>query len=267
MSQSVGCPTRAPFPLTAVLLAGGILNALVYQVVDAWHGGGFNAIISMFGIAPLVLVIAAIAFANHRVDNGRNPGAADILCMALLLVPSSLFAWAVTGLYAGWCGLRAPAGKRAGSWLICGLAACALWQALGIRILGAWLLLPDTMLVEQILRLMRDGIVRHGNVVGVPGVYQIVMLAGCSTLQPLPLVLLGSMATALLHRQHSQTAALAGRAMLAGLGFIALNLVRLVLLAWSEPVYTFVHGTIGQNLFDGTVILLLMLQPMRVGRA
>ena len=256
-------PLRLPVPrmLPLAVLLGGALNGWVFQIVDAWHERQFDAVGGLFGLSPLMLLVAVIALLLWRAAPVRPVSWGALApAMAMLLLPSSLLAWLFTFLLAAWLGWGQRGPARHAAWLLAGLSAAALWQVLGIRLLGDWLLVPDAVVVQHGLALVRAGIERHGNVVGVPGSHQIVVLAGCSTLQTLPLVAVGALAAGALRGAGFGP----GRPALACLVFVALNLVRLHLLGWSAPFYALVHGPVGQNAFDGLVIALLLAQPARM---
>jgi hypothetical protein len=245
-------------PPAAAVLTAGLCGAWLEPLANGWNEG------AMPDISPLMLLIGVASLLALR-GRGRLIGAtpaASWLCVLALLVPSSLLAWAASGLYAGWVAGAARGGARICLLLLVGVAAAALWQALAARALGLWFMLPDAVVAEQLLRLLRGGVERSGNVLAVPGGHEIVVLVGCATLQALPLVVLGAMAAPyLVSGLRPPPRALLARAGLALAVYVPLNLTRLLLLGWSGPVYELVHGPLGQNIFDAVLIALVVLLP------
>ena len=244
------------------VLAGTIANGMAHPAIEAWKAQGLGATVSLFGLSPLALLIGATALAQMATAPlPRHGMSAAWLAMGALLVPSSLVAWAVllgfslllaAGLTREW---------RGGPLLAAGLAAGMAWQILAARLLGPWLELPDAIAVQHTLALFTSEVVRDGNLVS-KGSHEIVVLAGCTTLQTLPLVCLAAAAATVMRAPNEDWRSTAWCLCSVALGFTLLNHARLLLLGWSGPFYNAVHGPLGQNLFDALTILMAMAAPM-----
>lgn len=175
-------------------------------------------------------------------------------------------AWGATALLAAGLALPASAEGRAGQWLAAGLCGVMVWQAQALNWLGIWLVMPDAAVTQHLLGLLWSGVERQGNMLGWQGGHQIVVLAGCSTLLGLPLVMLGAVAASSMTGHTPARGVILARALAAGGMFVALNLIRLVLLAWTADFYKAVHGDVGQNVFDALVIAMLLLSAGRPSR-
>lgn len=232
--------------LSAVLIAAGLVNAAIEPAAHAWYGPG-----PATALSPLILLVSVIAVAGLGAASkpGLPPRMADAVFLLVLLVPSSLVAWGATGAYAIWLMADAKTAARHRLLLVVGLCLTAIWQLLAIRLLGRWLLLPDALVTEHLLNLLRGGVERSGNVIEAGGGHRVVILAACSTLQTLPLVLVGAFAFG------------GGRPapiVTAGSMYVLLNAARLAMVAWSADLYALLQGPIGQNVFEVLVIALLV---------
>lgn len=242
--------------LSALLLAGGALNGFAVRIAETWQSAGQagGAVSLFFGVSPFEVVAAAVGLFLLM-----QPGAEtktprlliwpEALLLAGLLVPSSTVSWVCTGLYAGQLALRGQGAFRQGAGLFVLLALAALWSSVGLR----WFALAITSIEAQIIWLglsqLRDDIGQTGNVIGVAGGHQLIILAACSSASLLPKALLALAAVAAFLECRSQ----------ALLGWLAAGLVvaltlgnwaRLGAMAWSAEMFELTHGPIGANIFD-----------------
>ena len=248
---------------TALLLLAGWLHGAVPRAEALWQGGADNAASGAAG--PLELLVAGLATAALWRGTVHSLGIPAFALAAALLVPSAMMGNAALLLFAVWLAWRSNAEARAGAWLFAGLAACGLWWGLGERFLAGAPLRADAAVTEFLLGHLLPGVTRDGNVVGVAGGHRIVVLAGCSTLNGLPLVLLGLAALSL--RQGRLAAGFWWRAGLTALLYAAANIARLTLLGVSSGWYHLGHSPDGQMAFDAFATLLPLVLAGRGGAA
>lgn len=251
----------APAGATAawLLLAGWLHGAVPRLVAALRNGGGLS---DSGGVSPVEIMTAAFAFAALvRGRAGAPPFGASLLFAALLLLPGTLAAELGLIAYAGAIAAK-QAEQRVPAALFAGLGVCALWWPVVERLAGQAPLALDAAMVNAILGQMLPGIARSGNIVGVPGGHQIVILPECSTLNGLPLVLL---ALAALTMRGGRLPRHLGPAMvLVGVVYAVLNLVRLLILAVSPAMYRIGHGHVGLMVFDALSIGLPLLVSLRL---
>ena len=247
--------------VAALLLTGGCLNGLAFRVVTAWKTDGAEAALGLFGVSPIEILVMAIATRLMLAGGDRLSPAttrtAALLFALPVLWPSSSAAWVSVGLYAVFIAASASGRARSAALLFAGLAVQALWASLGEPIAGKIVLPLDAAIVAGALSLVRSGVVQLGNVVGDVDGHRIVVLVGCSSVHALPLALLGWAALCL--EGHAALPAGAWRAAsLLAVGLIALNLGRLVIMAWSADAYALAHGPWGGLAYDTASILAIL---------
>lgn len=248
----------------ALAMLAGWLHGAAPRLPLPWHEGDAFDPSAMAG--PLELLIAGVAAANlwRRAPAG-TVGVPGFLFAASLLIPGSLAgngALLVFGLWAAW---RSAGPGRAGALLFAGLAACGLWWTLGERLTGGAALRADATAAAWLLHWFMPGVQHAGNIAGVPGGHEIAVLAGCATVNGLPLALLGLAALSLRNGRLGRGFAL--RAAALSLGYTAINLVRLCLLASGPEAYRIGHGVYGQIGFDTLATLLPLLLAARTPQA
>lgn len=236
----------------AILLTGW-LHSAASRLPDIWGTGADAGPAGPVG--PLELLILAIAIAGTlQVPVAIGLGRAAFAAAAVLLLPSTLSAEAATLVFAVWAARQTQGQARAGVLLFAGLAACGLWWIVGERIIGAGMLNVDAMAVQAVLGSLVPDIERVGNVVGIANGHRIVVFAGCSTLNALPLIVLG--VTALSLRQGRLTPTFWRRVLAVSAIYAVANLLRLTLLATSAQLYHVGHGPWGMMTFDAVATLL-----------
>jgi len=248
---------------TLVLLAAGVLNAMAAPLLAMLHGGDGE----LGTLLPLITLALLVGLSGRRQHLPEAPLSGVLFALAVL-IPSSTICWLAVALFALRLAAMAGGRMRVGLVLLAGVAGVALWQVFDERLLGSALTLPDAIVMTPLLGLLRAGVERSGNIVGVAGGHRIVVLAGCSTVQALPLVVLAAAVLGWLGRRDDWLSGLVLPAMVL---FSLLNLGRLLLLGWSAESYHLTHGPLGQNLFDALVLLMLLglaaLRPARRRRA
>lgn len=244
----MGWPLHA---LAVALLAGGCLNGFAARIVGTWPAGGMPSL-PWFGLSPIELFAAFVAVSTLRSASDEpwpRPGIAELLTLALVLLPSSTVSWLASGAYAAYGCFRFPRSARAGAALFVGLALTQLWAATILAWYTPEITAIEAKGVAAILSLLRDDIVQSANMVGQPDGHTLVILTACSALDALPRVLLGVVAVAAFMgqidvRRCGFACMAAAAAVLVG------NQIRLALMTWSAALYETVHGASGANAFD-----------------
>jgi hypothetical protein len=245
----------------AILLVGGALNGVVYRVVEAAKDRGAEAPFDFFGVSPFELLIVAVAvhllWNSGALASSRWAAVGVVACVALMGWPSSLISWPLTGAMAGIVAIQARGRSRTGAILFAALAAWEVWNATLEPLATSSLVDSDAIFVAGLLSIVRDGVVRAGNIVGAAGGHRIVILDGCSTAHFAPLAILGASALLLGRGARVSVSFVSAVAALA-VTLVAMNLVRLSLMAWSADLYPFVHGPTGAVAFDTLATLLVL---------
>ena len=250
-----------------ILLVGGCLNGFAARLFEAWASSGALPLFAVSPIEMFALFVAAsgllTALSANRTADGV--GAAEVMALAGMLVPSSTVAWIATGGYALWLMRRARGDVRTAAALFLGLALTSLWAATLLK----WLTLPITSFeawtVGLALGLLRSDIVQTANIVGTVDGHSLVILTACSALDALPRVLLGIAATAVFLGPLNGKRLLAAMAVATVIVFIG-NEIRLLLMTWSANLYDWVHGPIGANIYDGWQVLLVLAAGVGANR-
>lgn len=263
--RSLGWPAHA---LAAALLVGGALNGFAARIVDAWPAGGMPSL-PWFGLSPIELfaaVVAVMALQSEPDETWPHPGLPEALALAVLLLPSSTLAWFATAAYAAYGCLRFPRSARLGAALFLGLALTSLWSATILAWYTSAITAIEARCVAALISLLRDDIVQTANVVGRPDGHTLVILTACSAFDVLPRTLLGIVAVAsfmgpLDVRRCGIACVAATVTVLAG------NQIRLLLMAWSAPLYEIVHGPVGANVYDLLQVALVLVLGLMASRS
>ncbi|MFM1813691.1 MAG: hypothetical protein RLZ98_386 [Pseudomonadota bacterium] len=236
--------------LPAVLLAGGALNGFAVRMLEAWQQTGAATL--FLGVSPFEVI--ALLVGLHLIVGAASEAPAlrvwpeAMFAMALLL-PSSTLSWVATGVYAAYLAGTSRGAFRNGACLLALLAATAIWSSAAMK----WIALPITIFeahaVWSMLALLRPDISVTGNVVGIPGGHQVIILAACSTAYILPKALLALYAVAAFV-DSVDWARLAWWALGLAILITAGNWLRLAAMSWSAPMFELAHGPVGANIFD-----------------
>jgi hypothetical protein len=267
MTESIdAAPRRTAFAewaardanLPALILLGGCLNGLAVRVIEEVGTNGFASL--GLGLGPfqiIALVVAAKLVSAPSEAAAPVPTWANILALALILVPSSAIAWGAVALYAALCASRTSGSRRTGVLLFLALALVSLWSSVALKWLAAPVTTAEATLVGLVLGLVRPDIAQDGNVIGNPDSHVLVLMTACTTADALPMAALATLAVALflggIDRQRL------GQAIaVLGLAYVAANTARLGAMAWSAEGYQLWHGPVGRNLFDGFEAILVL---------
>lgn len=218
-------------------------------MVLALRETGPAALLALNGLGPLDLLALWASldamWRGARAGELRAPSWAGALCAILLLLPSTLVAALALVLMGGAVAWRSAGAARWGAIGMAGLGAIQLGGALGQEALSALTHL-EAWATHALLGLFEPGLTVSGAVLRMPDGHGIAVLAGCSIAHFLPPAMLALVVMRAAEGAH--------RPMLAPLlvlmlGLLALNLLRLMLLAWSPMAYGWGHGVLGTNLF------------------
>lgn len=235
--------------LTFMLLLAAWLSLQLGPMVLALREAGPTAWFALNGLGPLdILALWAALEAlwrGARAGELRAPAWAGAACAGLLLVPSTLVAATALVVMGGATAWRSRGAARWGAIGMAGLGAIQLGHVLGQELLGALTHL-EAWATHALLSLLEPGLTLAGPVLRMPEGHGIVVLAGCSILHFLPPALL---ALVVMRRAANADLPLARPILVLVVALLALNLLRLMLLAWSPLAYAWGHGVLGTNLF------------------
>ena len=259
MSFAIATIRTIPFPGASVLVClVACLGGLLGRIIDDLRAPTPTLLL---GLSPLeLLVIFFAARALLQSDEPREVGAPHLLAALALLAPSGGLSWIALAAFASWRFMFTQGNARIGFALFAALALSEVWMSIGFKILGGYLLPLDAQLAAQALALLGFPTQVVGNVVQVSGGNNIVVLITCASLHRIPLALLAAVAlcvTAPDARATLRQLVIVGA--LAMLGYCALNLLRLVLMGWSAPLYAFMHDGHGASLYDAAQTMLVFL--------
>ena len=243
--------------LVGALLAGACLNGFAVRVLEAWQLHGLdNPLlgISPFEILAVFVALRAILSAQDEVPASLYP---ELGLGVAMLWPSSVVAWFAIAAYALIKATAAAGQRRAGCLLLLAVAGCSIWSSLLLK----WLAGPaaglDAQAVGWLLAWVRGDIVVTGNVVGVPMGHNLIIMTACTSASGLAKAMLG-LAGLMLLAGGAAPGRLWPALALAPMLSVAVNLMRLSLMASSSDLYQFTHGPIGANIFDATQTLLVV---------
>jgi hypothetical protein len=234
--------------ILALLLAGW-LSLQLGPLVLALREAGPAALLAMNGIGPLDLLALWAAmealWRGARAGELRAPSGAGAICAGLLLLPSTLVAALALVLMGAAVAWRSRGAARWGAIGMAGLGAIHLGGVLGQEALSS-LTHAEAWVTHALLTWFEPGVSLAGAVLRMPDGHGIAVLAGCSMVHFLPPALL---ALVVMRRADGQACPLSGPILTLVLILVTLNLLRLMLLAWSPLAYGWGHGVLGTNLF------------------
>jgi len=253
--------------LALTILVGGALNGAAVHMADHLQPGAAGSM--FFGLSPFALIVAgtaALRLVDHRdslngVFSAVGLGVALAACV-LIMTPSSAIAWCAVAGYGVWLAVTHTGPVRIGAALFAGLALAELWASVGLRLAGPAVTATEADIVAWILAFWADGVVRVGNVVGVPDTFSLVVMSACTTADALPKALVALVAAMTFAGQPTVRSIGANTLVLAIL-FAALNSLRLALMATSQAWYELGHGPVGASVFDGAIVLAIFALALR----
>jgi hypothetical protein len=209
-------------------------------------------------ISPVLVLIAAVA-ARTIYLSVPAVGPASLASLGLLalgaLVPSSLAAWTAL-LAVSALGIVFDKRRRLAHQLPLALAATQLWKAVGFKVLASPVVEVEAAVLAAVLRLIGFDATVIGNVIRITPEHSLILLAGCSALSDLGVILLGWTAVFMLVRPGLQVPV--RRLALVAVATIALNILRLVLMSWDQDWYDLVHNGMGASVYDAVLCALVM---------
>jgi hypothetical protein len=240
---------RAQTLMFLLVVANGFFVDMAYGAHDPrWN----------LPISPVLLLIAAVAARTIYLSDAAT-GPVNLVSFGLLavgvLVPSSMAAW--TTLFAvSAVGIVVDKHRRLAHQLPLALATTQMWKAVGFKVLASPVVEVEAAVLGGVLRLIGFDATVIGNVIRITPDHSLILLAGCSALSDLGVILLGWTAVFMLVHPGVQVP-LRRLALLAGTT-IALNIVRLVLMSLDQDWYELVHNGMGASVYDALLCALVM---------
>lgn len=246
--------------LFAALFVLGCANGLVARATVTVHSLGWrDALLASFDISAIVLVACAAGLwlvAKSRPDRATAADlAVCLVAVVLIAVPIGGLSWlAVSGLalYI----LRLPATDswlQRGAAILLAVTVPALWSRLLFQFFANLILEADAALVSWLI-----GTARTGNIVRfVSGEGNLVIFPACSSLANMSLAVL-AWVTISQWVGHRRSPADLVWVVLACLSVMAINVIRLGLMATNLRLYEAVHSQTGDAV-AGTLILAAVL--------
>jgi hypothetical protein len=220
-------------------------------------------------VSPVLLLIAAVSARTIYLSVSAS-GPVNVVSLGLLavgaLVPSSMAAW--TTLFAvSAVGIITDKQRRLAHQLPLALATTQMWKAVGFKVLASPVVEVEAAVLGAVLRLIGFDATVIGNVIRITPEHSLILLAGCSALSDLGVILLGWTAVFMLvHPGHQVPLR---RLALLACATIALNILRLVLMSVTQDWYEFVHNGMGASVYDAVLCALVMtaglVQPQTDG--
>jgi hypothetical protein len=202
---------------------------------------------------PVSPVLALIAMVAARTIHLALPaaGPASIVSLGLLavgaLVPSSLAAW--SSLFAvSAIGILFDHQRRLAHQLPLALAVTQMWKAVGFKVLASPVVEAEAAILGAALNLIGFNAQVVGNAIHITPEHSLILLAGCSALSDLGVILLGWTAVFMLVRPGVQVPV--WRLAVVGGATVVLNILRLILMSLNQEWYDLVHNGIGASLYD-----------------
>lgn len=235
--------------LPLMLFATAWLSLQLGPMVLALRETGSAALLALNGLGPLdlmaVSVSAAALWRGARAGALHAPLWAGGLFTGMLMLPSTLLAAAGLCAYGAIAAWHSRDAARWGALGMLGIGAMQLGFTLGEEARSA-LILREAAATHALLSWFEPGLVLAGPVLRMPGGHGIAILAGCSLAHFLPPALV---ALIVMRRGQNPARPVLAPVLWLTLVLLGLNLLRLMLLAWSPLAYAWGHGLLGTNLF------------------
>ena len=263
-------PTRLEWNLTtklpAILLLAGALNGFAVRIAEQWQLNTGQAI--LMGISPFELIAIAVAASLYfETAKPTQPGfgAAEVLFLASLMIPSSTASWMATAAYAFFHATRSASGERTASVLFVALALCSIWSSVIMKWIAVPVTTAEASILWHMLSVFRDDIHLSGNIIGIPGGHQVILMIACATVYGLPKAMLGLTAIALylgpINVKHLIKSAVVVVAF-----YAFANLIRLCIMTWSDPAFQLAHGPMGANIFDAVISFIVLVPAFTIAQ-
>jgi hypothetical protein len=209
-------------------------------------------------VSPVLLLIATVAARTIYLANLAF-GPASFVSLGLLavgaLVPSSLAAW--TALFTvSAIGILFDRSRYLAHQLPLALAVTQMWKAVGFKVLASPVVAAEASILGALLNFIGFNVQVIGNVVQITPQHSLILLAGCSALSDLGVILLGWTAVFMLVRPGIQVPF--WRLAVVGGATVVLNLLRLILMSLNQEWYDFVHNGLGASFYDALLCALVI---------
>jgi hypothetical protein len=239
--------------LALLVLIGGSLNGFVVRVVEAAQTG-IGAGIAL-GISPFELIAVAVASyliwtSEPTQPSGTSSSYFAFAALGLLLVPSSVVAWAVVAGFGLYLAAQWHGGRRLGALLFVATAAVALWNSVAIRWFAPTLTTVDAHIVTLLASPFLPTLSTTGNLMSNGLGHDVVLLARCSSGYVVPMAVVAFAALVLLDGGSVARQRLMIAASVIVASLVAANWLRLGLMLPSRDWFDLAHGPVGSTLFD-----------------
>jgi hypothetical protein len=209
-------------------------------------------------VSPVLLLITAVA-ARIIYLSAPARGPMSIVSLGLLamgaMVPSSLVSW--TALFTvSALGIILDQPRRLVHQLPLALAVTQMWKAVGFKVLASPVVAAEAAILGTVLRAIGFDAEVAGNVIRITPEHTLILLAGCSALSDLGVILLGWTAVFMLFRPGVQVPI--RRLAVVGGATVVLNILRLVLMSLNQDWYDLVHNGMGASVYDAVLCAVVM---------
>lgn len=254
-------------PLVLAVLAAGAANGLLRPTEASLLDEGWRALLGTFGVSvPALagLVAACVLVWESAVGLAWHGIAAALAAGFAFLVPDSDVAWGGLTLFSAYLFAVGDARARAAALILLAVCINLFWAHLCLALFSAEITALDARLLGALLALFSDAVARQGNVIALGGGEALAVLAPCSSLASLSAGLV--IWTTVTRFVHPRARPGEWRGILVlGFGIVAFNLLRMMLMAISVPVYWWVHGPAGAEIYNIVVVVWSLAVSLRLG--
>jgi exosortase/archaeosortase family protein len=245
-----------------LLLANNVVAALIaphdpalgWTWLEQTRFGGFDAL--AWGVA-----LWRLAKTPTRPATIGELALVISLCLLGSLKQKEAAPFALTGL-AFWLFTDRRIEARAVAAVLLAIAVHQFWSRVVFSIVSPELVRTDAMMVGAVMTLAVKGVGWQDNLITMPNGFRIVVLESCSSFANVSASLLAWVALAKLERLHWVRNDI-WVALAAVLAQVALNIIRLCLLAQSQAMYLYWHDGAGAQIYvaaaSGTAVLIGVL--------
>lgn len=254
-------------PLLPLLIALAIFNAILPATIEHIRVSGFvDALLQGFGQSFVIWLSLAIAvWLYNRSDIDRTTPSNIVLLMCLLLslmlaIPLATLSWCIAAvLVLLWRSVfRHDHYSRAVTILICAVALREPVSRVCLTLFSSEILSFDASIAALMLQMFNQEFVVNNNLIVQPNGYSLLILTGCSAFGNLSLSLLLWLALTQMVHQHVRYTDLT-RIILVAVLVIALNALRLALMALDPQWYELLHQGTGASVYEGLGLISTLL--------
>jgi len=240
----------------AVTIAIGAMNAVIKPAIHSIdHDGFWSASFNLFNVHPVMVGVLLLCIAliyDRRDVHGLSKK--DLLAITFtlvgLLIPSATMSWLFIGLFGLYLASRqtiTPV-QRSGAVILLVAGLREPFMTFLLQVFNSEVLALDATFTALLLSAFQDSVTAQGNMILAGNTVRLVVLTSCSSLANLSFAMLFWFAVS---RAISSSIS---REMLVACGaivvsMVALNIVRLTMMASSSAQYAIIHESIGKTSF------------------